>query len=267
MHLGNGISPIIKAVRMAAASVSKDKMNHIIRKLVQKDPTVLQTRIEGKNLLYVSWSTSPDLKQIELLLDLGFPVNMTNTCAVSIQGQTRFLRIRDFSMRVFSMLFFAVARRNNELMNLLIQRGANPNVHGYVDMENGSQPQLVSLLYYSMDYGYNEDEEHMLTTMETLLNAGADVDAKDERGRTCLYHAVRERLCATTKDLLLQFGANVNAHCNMQYGGLTPMDIASAAQAAHIAGVLQQRRLRVWLQMKKRDIPREIAENYLMPPL
>jgi hypothetical protein len=103
--------------------------------------------------------------------------------------------------------------------------------------------------------------------MKTLLRAGANVDAKDECGRTCLYHAVRSRLSFAIIDLLLQFGANVNAHCNMQYGGRSPMDVANRQQTVHILDIVRERRLRIFNQMDEIGIPREIQEKYLMPSL
>jgi hypothetical protein len=270
VHLGNGISPIIKAVKKAAESASKDKMNYIIQKLVQKDPTVFQTRIGGKNLIYLSWSTNPDLRQIEFLLDLGFPVNMTNTFAASIPGYTTGGQLYDrFHIRDFPLLFFTIAHENTELMNLLIQRGANPDVAAYVQDEPTlvSPLRLVSPLHLAMEYTLDGVEDHDPRIMETLLRSGSDVDAKDERGRTCLYLAVRKRLSWATIDLLLQYGANVNTRCSMQWGNTSPMDIANPVQRHYILDVVRERRLRIWNQMHARKIPREIQETFWMPSL
>lgn len=271
VHLGNpvGMSPIIKAVlRGAFAPDIHGEIFYIIRKLVKKDPTLLRTTRSGSNLLYMSWSVNPKLSQIEFLLNLGFDINMKVRLKKTIlDNHTPLIHIRDFSM-----LFLAIAIDNTDLFNLLIRRGANPNVHANIEVAQQNIFLNVSVLYFAMYYqNLTATPRNNFRIIETLLRAGADVNARDDCGRTCLWYAVNEESVNATIsleliDLFLQFGADPNARCNEQYGHSSPMEIANPAMAVHMKTRIDERRLPIRQVLYSRDIPLEL-ENLIMPAM
>ncbi len=87
------------------------------------------------------------------------------------------------------------ATGHTNVVKLLLQSGANVNVSDYY----GHSP-----LIYAADYGYNTE------VVELLLKKGANVNAIDNGGRSPLMKAVIRGYTEIVK-LLLQSGANVNA--------------------------------------------------------
>ena len=69
-----------------------------------------------------------------------------------------------------------------------------------------------------------------------LLAAGADADARDERGRTPLHRAAHNPDPAVVA-ALLKAGADVNACAGKLYGGMTPLHRAAARRNANPAVV------------------------------
>ena len=271
VHLGNsiGITPIIKAVMRAAfAPGIHNEMRYIIRKLVEKDPTLLRTTRSGLNLLFMSWTANPKLSQVEFLLDLGFDINMT----VSLKKTVTEDHIPLIHIRHFSMLFWAIATDDTDLFNVLIRRGANPNVRADIEIVQRNTSLHLSVLDFAIDYqDIPATPRNNFRIIETLLRAGADVNARDNCGRTCLWYAMNEKSANTAIsleliDLLLQFGADPNAKCNEQYGHSSPLEIANPAMVVHMKMRIEERTLPIRQVLKSRGIPVEL-ENLMMPAL
>lgn len=234
-------------------------MNHIIRRLVETDKNLLETTWRGRNLMYLGWSRDHKLEQVELLLDLGIDINMLSLRQTRSELDLYATNNTEVEISHFSMLFLAVAEGEENLFDLLIRRGANPNVRAQIHDSNPTK--WLTLLNFTIFY----TNTNSLERAEALLRAGANVDDRDAEGCTCLWYAVANNMPMAIIDLLLQFGANPNAKNKMQYGGRSPMDIANAPQRAHILDVVRERRLVIFNQMNVVGIPREIQENFLMP--
>jgi ankyrin repeat protein len=93
----------------------------------------------------------------------------------------------------------------------LLEKGANPNTR---DSEGRNALMVMSL--------EKRSEEVVGLTAETLVNAGCDINAADNNGRTPLmYAAIFER--PTVVNLLLKRGADFNAK---DHDGLNALDWA-----------------------------------------
>ncbi|HAE38813.1 MAG TPA: hypothetical protein DCG57_09265, partial [Candidatus Riflebacteria bacterium] len=77
----------------------------------------------------------------------------------------------------------AVNSSHKEVIRLLLDHGADPNMRG----ERGRTP-LIQVLAYFSDY-QNSDER--IETAEILLNAGADINAIDAEGKSVVEYATR----------------------------------------------------------------------------
>jgi len=95
-------------------------------------------------------------------------------------------------------LILAVERGEVEMVRLLLDRGANPNMRG-----NSEQTALLAATRASIPVG------PQLDIIRSLLDGGADIDAQDDSGRTALMGAVLEDRILLL-DLLLRKGASLN---------------------------------------------------------
>src|SRR5580658_4430721 len=94
-------------------------------------------------------------------------------------------------------LHLASAGHRVELVRLLLAAGANPNS---AENHRHSGP-----LHYAADgyiHGPDWNAERQVQTIECLLDAGADIHARDKNGATPLHRAVRTRSAAAVKCLL-----------------------------------------------------------------
>lgn len=108
-------------------------------------------------------------------------------------------------------LMEAVTYNNTEIVKMLIQAGADVNaktddigVPFDPDDEYGAPPGRITVLMNAV----HSSEKNALEVVQLLLQAGADVNAKDEQGGTALMLAVGN---LDVVRALLQAGADVNA--------------------------------------------------------
>jgi hypothetical protein len=99
-------------------------------------------------------------------------------------------------------LHLAAAMHDTAIVNVLLARGADPNAaHNH---------RLGRPLHYAAD-GYPDSDswlpEAQTTTLRALLDAGAEIDARDKNGASALHRAVRTR-CAAAVKLLLDAGSD-----------------------------------------------------------
>ena len=100
-------------------------------------------------------------------------------------------------------LHVAAAAHRPEIVRLLVAAGAGANVNG---RHRGAQP-----LHYAADGSPECDAGatgRQVSTLETLLQSGANLHAQDKNGATPLHRAVRAR-CAAATQFLLGAGADV----------------------------------------------------------
>ncbi len=99
-------------------------------------------------------------------------------------------------------LHIAAAAHRPEIVRLLLAAGAGVNVTG---KHRRAQP-----LHYAADGSPESDARaagRQVSTLETLLQSGANLHAQDKNGATPLHRAVRAR-CAAATQLLLGAGAD-----------------------------------------------------------
>jgi len=139
------------------------------RTTTETGSTVLAFAVGGENL-----------KVIEYLLAHGAKVDLKGT-----DGATA--------------LCHAAVRGKNAIVELLLSKGADPNLHGMHDSTgNYTTPLIVAGI------------SNHLETVKLLLSKGAKVDKRSNKGHTALMEAAKQPSAATVKWLIAE-GANVNA--------------------------------------------------------
>ncbi len=92
-----------------------------------------------------------------------------------------------------------------DIIKLLIEYGADLNVKGGVGLE----------ITFLMSVGCNNQDDG-IKIVQFLLDHGADVHAKDSSGCTALFYAVKEAWAEEDFELvklLIEYGADVNVRC------------------------------------------------------
>ncbi|MDP0588116.1 MAG: ankyrin repeat domain-containing protein [Candidatus Endonucleobacter bathymodioli] len=114
--------------------------------------------------------------------------------------------------RNYTLLHLAVSKGSNELLQFLIQKGANPNE---ID-EDGNRPLHLAA---SRLPSTTTNVQNFVSIFESLITAGADVNCKNEKGFTPLlaiasqhYFLSKERSSAIERicSMLLRNGANID---------------------------------------------------------
>lgn len=148
-------------------------------------------------------------------------------------------------------LHAAAAGARVEIVRLLLAAGANP---GAAQNHRHSQP-----LHYAAD-GHPDnpgwDERRQVEAMKLLLEAGADLHARDKNGATPLHRAVRTRSAAAVK-FLLAAGADATLR---NLPGSTPFHLAVQNTGRGGSGAAPA-------QTAQREIIREFLKRGYRPTL
>lgn len=127
------------------------------------------------------------------------------------------------------LLEMAVLARSPSVVNILLGAGA--------DLGARSRPGMAPLLHFAVLHGGSE-------VVSSLLANGADHDARDLMGGTALHKASDHESCdIRTVDTLLAAGANINA---TRLDGLTPLHLAVIQLEGEIIKALLDRGAHVW---------------------
>lgn len=125
------------------------------------------------------------------------------------------------------ILLAAIDAKNDELVKTCLRLGANANT---IDKFH------ISALMMAVDSSGREAD---LNTAKTLIQHGADVNARDDFGETPLFHALRANNDAQLAGLLLANGADPNAQ--NRHGDTVLADVADNPEAIDLVKILIKR--------------------------
>ena len=157
-------------------------------------------------------------KIVELLLNAGADPRQVDIKEVSGKDKKGLIKKAmnksdKAQQKLDNKLYEAVQKGNVEQVKKLLEKGANPNSYyfGAYDAREYYETPLLALMHYT------EDGEQALEIMKVLINAGADVNARNRSYSTALHYNYTD---IEKFKLLIQSGADVNAR-NMY--GRTPL--------------------------------------------
>jgi ankyrin repeat protein len=135
-----------------------------------------------------------DITELQQALDAGYPVD-----AIVMNNMTLLMWACSESNPHFE-------DKRTEVVELLLNKGANPNIQAkgpsVSDRDQGKTPlmMVISSFYFSLD----KRKQQQLEIVEMLLKAGADVNIRDENGKTALQHAIESRGAKHLVNVLMQ---------------------------------------------------------------
>ena len=177
-------------------------------------------------------------------------------------------------------LHLAVIGGYNDVVNVLVNAGADVNAEGVYWAET---PLLLAALFGHAEVidSLSEANVHVLARLgdagktslmlaidspntcrviETLLRAGADVNARDTQGRTVLHHALNLYSFSKCKQVLAQFlaaGADPNTRC--MPNGNTPLHSAASID-------LQERQYVIELEKRNAKMSTNVVNEVHVQP-
>jgi ankyrin repeat protein/DNA-binding XRE family transcriptional regulator len=153
----------------------------------------------------------------------------------------------NFKLSEYEQLVAAAKKLDFDSCTTLIEKGINPN-----PAENNMQPTPLHFLFYAnLDSPLPEGSlENREKTATLLINAGADIKARDALGQVPLTLACGLGCSPTFINFLLDRGAEIN-YCNPDRFDLTPLMCAVMYGRTAIAKLLIDRGANINLSRKR----------------
>ena len=204
----------------------------IVQTLINTGIDVNQKNEDGWTPLHIAASKN-HREIVELLIDNGADINSTGNPSFIFTWQGG-----------FTPLHYATVNGHKEIVVLLINKGADVNAKtddGLTPRDwaiKRSHTDIVDLLRF---HGGKTSSIHFhvrdgyLAGVQAYLDAGVDINARDQNGSTPLHWAALEGHNEIAK-LLINKGADVNVEDNT---GNTPLDLAIRYERSDIADLLR----------------------------
>jgi uncharacterized protein len=198
-------------------------------------PLGIHTREREKN-------TNPLVKELS---DFIFEGNLEGVKEIIVRGGD----VNGFDEIGGTPLCLATTKNNLEIVRLLLEAGANPNLAddcGRLPLDSGSSD-ITALL---IEAGADVDTQNIdgrtdlmvtaggwgrLQKMKVLLEAGANINVRDKNGKTALMYAVKERSNEEKITLLIEAGADLDIQDN---DGNTALSLAKETGHTEIVQLL-----------------------------
>ena len=208
-------------------------MNHteVVSLLLTHGPDLGARDVEESTPLHYA-TTGGALDAVRLLLQHGADVNVKDgmgmppvywTGIAHVGGMSVAMYKRELSAPGFESAADAARKRAAEVATLLLDHGADPNVHC-------GEAKLTPLHKAAGTHGASD-------VVAVLLQRGANPNAQSRYRLTPLHFAAQEGVAETAR-LLLEHGANAEA----AGPGGTPIQMAEKQGHGHLAGLLQSHR-------------------------
>lgn len=191
----------------------------IVQTLINTGIDVNQKNEDGWTPLHIAASKN-HREIVELLIDNGADINSTGNPSFIFTWQGG-----------FTPLHYATVNGHKEIVVLLINKGADVNAKdnsGSTPLDRATQGNHTDIADLLRAQGGNTGTIHVvarngyLAGVQAYLDAGVDINARDQNGSTPLHWAALEGHKEIAK-LLINKGANVNAKDEL---GDTPLDFA-----------------------------------------
>jgi ankyrin repeat protein len=196
--------------------------------LLRANPAVLEAQAENgsSGFILVAYSGSPELLQIAIELKSSF--NLPEAVVSGQESEVERLlaqdksQVNDFATDGFTPIALAAFFNQPELVRLLLQAGADPNL-------SARNPSKVNALHAAV-------AKEQLEICTLLLENGADPNAAQMQHVQALHSAVHRNNLALVQ-LLVEGGADVKG---VMDNGDTPMLIAKREGHQEVLNYLQQ---------------------------
>ncbi|WP_239662083.1 ankyrin repeat domain-containing protein, partial [Brachyspira hyodysenteriae] len=109
----------------------------------------------------------------------------------------------------YTPLMIAALRNDYDMVQFLVEKGADVNAKTHSEYSSVVTPLLLSLDYEHIESRYDENS----SVAEFLINNGADINVKNNHGETPLMYASKLHNIKVV-ELLIQKGADINAFNN-----------------------------------------------------
>ncbi|XP_057338533.1 putative ankyrin repeat protein RF_0381 [Microplitis mediator] len=185
---GANVNAITKNKLTALHCAVTHKKTTLVKLLLNHGADISVKDKEGRNILNFAYDCYTSLKIWKVLVNHGADVNALDESTAEKKQ---------------SLLHKAVKHSRVDLIDFLIYNGAD------LDAVNSTG---VTPIFYSV----RKNLHAQISAVMLLLDAGADVNVKDLKGRTPLDVA-RKYQCVFQVQVLLFFGADINALCNNNY--------------------------------------------------